>query len=137
MLPGHGASHLGIQSKILTSVRLFDLQTITGILTILDTDKQDVLMRAVTWLLCMSSAVDALSITYDQIAPLNRDPFGNPNYTLYHTLYGMKGKAEMEQKALQLIETKNIEISNKSKRLYEILRQITPMRSSCASLNRL
>jgi hypothetical protein len=113
-------------------------KSITGILSILDTDKTDVLLRAITWFLCMSSAVQALSITYEQIAPLNMDPFGNPNYTLYHALYGMKGKAELEAKTRELSQFKNnIDISVKSERLLETLRNITPMRTSCASLNHL
>ncbi|KAH7700139.1 Protein Y67A10A.7, partial [Aphelenchoides avenae] len=73
-------------------------KSVTGILSILDTDKTEVLLRAVTWFLCMSSAVEALGITYEQIAPLNQDPFGNPNYSLFSGLYGMKGKAELEAK---------------------------------------
>lgn len=85
----------------------------------------------------MSSAVEALSIHYDQIAPLNQDPFGNSNYTLYHSLYGLKGKAELENKMRDLEISKNVEIANKSQKLLEILRQIAPMRTSCASLNRL
>jgi len=112
-------------------------KAVTGILSIFDTDKEDVLMRAITWILCMSSAVEALSIHYDQITPLNQDPFRNSNYTLYHSLYGTKGKAELENKIRELTESKNLEIASKSQRLLEILRQIAPMRTSCASLNRL
>lgn len=85
----------------------------------------------------MSCAVEALNIDYSQIAPLNQDPFGNANFTLYHSLYGMKNKPELEQKIRELCESKNAEISNKSKRLLDILRQIAPMRTSSASLNRL
>lgn len=112
-------------------------KSVTGLLSIFDTDKEDVLMRAITWLLCMSSAVEALGIHYDQIAPLNNDPFKNTNYTLYHSLYGTKGKAELENKIKELIQHKNPEISNKGSRLLETLRNIAPMRTSCASLNRL
>lgn len=85
----------------------------------------------------MSSAVEALGITYEQIAPLNRDPFGNPNYTLYHSLYGMKGKAELEAKVRDLCQSTNLDVETKSRRLIETLRNIAPMRTSCVSLNRL
>jgi hypothetical protein len=112
-------------------------KTVTGLFSILDADKDDVLLRAITWLLCMSCAVEALNIDYSQIAPLNQDPFGNANFTLYHSLYGMKNKPELEQKIRELCESKNAEISNKCKRLLDILRQIAPMRTSSASLNRL
>uniref|UniRef100_A0A7E4WA61 Arm_2 domain-containing protein n=1 Tax=Panagrellus redivivus TaxID=6233 RepID=A0A7E4WA61_PANRE len=112
-------------------------KAVTGLLSILDTDKEDVLLRAVTWLLCMSCAVETLGIDYNQIAPLNQDPFGNTNFTLYHALYGMKGKPELENKIRELTECKNAEIANKSVRLLDILRQITPMRTSSASLSRL
>ncbi|KAI6238202.1 hypothetical protein M3Y99_00718900 [Aphelenchoides fujianensis] len=113
-------------------------RTVTGILSILDADKADVLLRAVTWLLCMSSAVEALNITYDQIAPLNQDPFGNPNYTLYHTLYGYRGKAELGDKCRQLaVEHKNPEVASKAARLLEVLSKISPMRESLYNLDRI
>uniref|UniRef100_A0A1I7ZXR1 Arm_2 domain-containing protein n=1 Tax=Steinernema glaseri TaxID=37863 RepID=A0A1I7ZXR1_9BILA len=112
-------------------------KTVTGLLSILDTDKNDVLLRAVTWILCASCAVEALGISYEQIAPLNQDPFGNPNYTVYHTLYGMKGKSNLEKRINELTNYPDPEISSKSKRLLDILRAITPFRPSVSSLNRL
>jgi len=112
-------------------------KTVTGLLTILDTDKNDVLLRAVTWILCTSCAVEALGISYEQIAPMNQDPFGNPNYTVYHTFYGMKGKANLEKRINELTNYPDPEISSKSKRLIDILRAITPFRPSVSSLNRL
>jgi hypothetical protein len=103
----------------------------------LDTDKSDILIRAITWLLCTSSAVEALSISYEQIAPLNQDPFNNPNYTLYHTLYGMKGRQEFMEKVRQLCSHKDLEIAGKASRLLEILAKIVPMRESMYSLDRI
>lgn len=69
----------------------------TGLLSILDTDKPEILLRAITWLLCMSSAVHALSLTYEVIAPLNQDPFANPNYTIYFSIYAPKVKIFQHQ----------------------------------------
>ncbi|KAI6175295.1 hypothetical protein M3Y97_00673000 [Aphelenchoides bicaudatus] len=112
-------------------------KTVTGILSILDTDKIDVLIRAITWLLCTSSAVEALSITFDQIAPLNQDPFNNPNYTLYYTLYGVKGRSEFMEKVRQLCRHKDPEVSRKAETLLEVLAKISPMRESMYSLDRI
>lgn len=81
--------------------------------------------------------MEALSISYEQIAPLNQDPFNNPNYTLYHALYGVKGRQEFMEKVRQLCTHKDPEISSKSMRLLEILAKISPMRESMYSLDRI
>ncbi|CAD5218085.1 unnamed protein product [Bursaphelenchus okinawaensis] len=112
-------------------------KTVTGLFTILDADKTEVLLRAITWLLCMSTAVEALSIMYEQIAPLNQDPFGNANYTLYHTLYGFKGKRELCDRCRHLMENKQAEIAEKSTRLLRTLGKIQPMRESMYSLDKM
>lgn len=84
---------------------------VTGLLRILDTDKDDVisesmissslkffqiLVRAVTWLLCMTSAVEALGITLDTFSPYIKDPFHNPTHTLYFVIYGPKAREKMK-----------------------------------------
>lgn len=46
-------------------------KSVSGLLRILDTDREEVLIRAITWILCTTSAVDALHLTYDRIAPHN------------------------------------------------------------------
>ncbi|VBB33280.1 unnamed protein product, partial [Acanthocheilonema viteae] len=111
-------------------------KTVTGLLSILDTDKPEVLLRAVTWLLCMSSAVHALSLTYEVIAPLNQDPFANPNYTIYFSIYAPKGRQELI-KRLNNIAVGNDETALKAKTLLETLGKIPEARSLLSNLNRL
>ncbi|VDK81958.1 unnamed protein product [Litomosoides sigmodontis] len=111
-------------------------KTVTGLLSILDTDKSEILLRAVTWLLCMSSAVHALSLTYEVIAPLNQDPFANPNYTIYFSIYAPKGRQELI-KRLNGIAVGNDETAMKAKTLLEILGKIPEARSLLSNLNRL
>lgn len=49
-----------------------------GLLTLLDgKQKTDVLLRAVTLALLWCSSVEALSLTYADIGPLNLDPFNS------------------------------------------------------------
>uniref|UniRef100_A0A0N4U3N3 Arm_2 domain-containing protein n=1 Tax=Dracunculus medinensis TaxID=318479 RepID=A0A0N4U3N3_DRAME len=95
-----------------------------------------IVLRGVTWLLCLSSAVDALSITYDLIAPLNQDPFANPNYTIYFTIYALKGRKELEKRLLELSRRKD-EAATKSNCLLEILARIPVAFSSNSNLNHL
>uniref|UniRef100_A0A0R3S1K3 Arm_2 domain-containing protein n=1 Tax=Elaeophora elaphi TaxID=1147741 RepID=A0A0R3S1K3_9BILA len=111
-------------------------KTVTGLLSILDTDKPEILLRAITWLLCMSSAVHALSLTYEVIAPLNQDPFANPNYTIYFSIYAPKGRQELI-KRLNSIAMGNDETALKAKRLLETLGKIPEARSLLSNLNRL
>lgn len=111
-------------------------KTVTGLLSILDTDKPEILLRAVTWLLCMTSAVQALSVTYDVIAPLNQDPFANPNYTVYFSIYAPKGKQEL-MKRLNELAMGTEEAAGKAKRLLETLEKIPEARSLLSNLNRL
>uniref|UniRef100_A0A183CWV2 Arm_2 domain-containing protein n=1 Tax=Gongylonema pulchrum TaxID=637853 RepID=A0A183CWV2_9BILA len=111
-------------------------KTVTGLLSILDTDKPEILLRAVTWLLCMSTAVQALSVTYEVIAPLNQDPFANPNYTVYFSIYAPKGKRELV-KRLNEIATGADEAARKAKQLLETLAKIPDARSLLSNLNRL
>uniref|UniRef100_A0A0N5BJR3 Arm_2 domain-containing protein n=1 Tax=Strongyloides papillosus TaxID=174720 RepID=A0A0N5BJR3_STREA len=109
-------------------------KTVTGLFTILDTDKIEYLVRAITWLLCLSTAVETLQISYEQISHLNQDPFHNSSFTIYNTLYGAKGKAELLEKMSHLSNHKNVDVSSKAKRLYETLRLIPTYFSSSFSL---
>ncbi|KHN75449.1 hypothetical protein Tcan_18338 [Toxocara canis] len=84
----------------------------------------------------MSSAVEALSISYDIIAPLNKDPFANPHYTVYFAVYANKGRTELEKRLLEMSSGEG-ELAAKSKRLLETLSRIPEARSSVSHLNRL
>uniref|UniRef100_A0A1I7XR51 Arm_2 domain-containing protein n=1 Tax=Heterorhabditis bacteriophora TaxID=37862 RepID=A0A1I7XR51_HETBA len=100
-------------------------KAVNGLLRILDTDREEVLLRAITWLLCTSSAVDALHLSYDRISCHNQDPFHNPAHTLYYSIYGPKGREELEGRAKELAEHKNGDISTKAVRLLEILKNVS------------
>jgi len=99
-------------------------KSVTGLFAIMDCENNEILLRFITWLLCMTSAVEALSIGYERIAQLNHDPFGNPCYSLFHCLYGASGKAELLSKTQLLLEHDNMEIANKSRRLFELLQAL-------------
>ncbi|KAJ1361377.1 hypothetical protein KIN20_020608 [Parelaphostrongylus tenuis] len=77
-------------------------KSVTGLLRLLDTDREEVLLRVVTWLLCTSSAVDALNLTYDRIACHIQDPNRSPVDTLYHSIYGPQARNELEQRTQEL-----------------------------------
>ncbi|KAF8374289.1 hypothetical protein PRIPAC_80718 [Pristionchus pacificus] len=96
---------------------------INGILCVLDTDKTEILIRAITWILCMSSAVDALHITYDKLGPFIIDPFGNPSHTLFHAIFGYRARNELEKRVELLVKHPQPDISKKCLRLLEILSQ--------------
>ena len=96
-----------------------------GLFRLLDCDRDEVLLRVLTWLLCLSSAVHALGITYDVIAPHNMDPFHNPSHTLFYSIYGPQGRAEMESRVEELRNSSNLEISTKSERLLETLKKVS------------
>ncbi|EYC29514.1 hypothetical protein Y032_0006g3013 [Ancylostoma ceylanicum] len=112
-------------------------KAVSGLLRLLDTDREEVLLRAITWLLCTSSAVDALHLTYDRIACHNQDPFRNPAHTLYHSIYGPKSREELEQRARELTLHTNADVVNKATRLLEILKNIPPFPTLGSQLNRL
>ncbi|KAL6740050.1 hypothetical protein Aduo_013438 [Ancylostoma duodenale] len=112
-------------------------KAVSGLLRLLDTDREEVLLRAITWLLCTSSAVDALHLTYDRIACHNQDPFRNPAHTLYHSIYGPKSREELEQRARELTLHTNADVENKATRLLEILKNIPPFPTLGSQLNRL
>ncbi|WKY03548.1 hypothetical protein Q1695_004924 [Nippostrongylus brasiliensis] len=112
-------------------------KAVSGLLRLLDTDREEVLLRAVTWLLCTSSAVEALHLTYDKIACHNQDPFRNPSHTLYHSIYGPKGRQELEERARELAHHSNPDVCNKATRLLEILKNIPPFVTLGSQLNRL
>uniref|UniRef100_A0A0M3IG15 Arm_2 domain-containing protein n=1 Tax=Ascaris lumbricoides TaxID=6252 RepID=A0A0M3IG15_ASCLU len=111
-------------------------KAVTGLLSVLDSDKPEVVLRTVIWLLCMSSAVEALCISYDLIAPLNKDPFANPHYTVYFAIYAAKGRKELEKRLTELSSGEG-ELATKSKRLLETLARIPEARSCVSHLNRL
>ncbi|VDN01273.1 unnamed protein product [Thelazia callipaeda] len=111
-------------------------KAVTGLLSILDSDKPEILLRAVTWLLCMSSAVQALSVTYEVIAPLNQDPFANPNYTVYFSIYAPKARQELVKRLIE-IAAGNDETAVKANHLIEILTEIPKTRSLLSNLNKL
>ncbi|PAV76847.1 hypothetical protein WR25_25953 isoform A [Diploscapter pachys] len=112
--------------KCSSRLRLNDciFESVMGLFRLLDCDKDEVLLRVLTWLLCLSSAVHALSITYDVIAPHNMDPFHNPSHTLFYSIYGPQGRTEMESRVEELRNSSNLEISTKSERLLETLKKI-------------
>ncbi|VDO52359.1 unnamed protein product [Haemonchus placei] len=112
-------------------------KSVSGLLRLLDTDREEVLLRAITWLLCTSSAVDALHLTYDKIACHNQDPFRNPAHTLYHSIYGPKSREELEERARELTQHSNPDVCNKASRLLEILKNIPPFATLGSQLNRL
>nr|CDJ89034.1 Hypothetical protein CBG21629 [Haemonchus contortus] len=112
-------------------------KSVNGLLRLLDTDREEVLLRAITWLLCTSSAVDALHLTYDKIACHNQDPFRNPAHTLYHSIYGPKSREELEERARELTQHSNPDVCNKASRLLEILKNIPPFVTLGSQLNRL
>ncbi|VDK57955.1 unnamed protein product, partial [Cylicostephanus goldi] len=128
---------------------LLGAKGVSGLLRLLDTDREEVLLRAITWLLCTSSAVDALHLTYDRIAchnqpfdalPLSlstQDPFRNPAHTLYYSIYGPKSREELEQRANELTNHANPDVVNKAMRLLEILKNIPPFPTLGSQLNRL
>ena len=101
-------------------------ESVMGLFRLLDCDRDEVLLRVLTWLLCLSSAVHALGITYDVIAPHNMDPFHNPSHTLFYSIYGPQGRAEMESRVEELRNSSNLEISTKSERLLETLKKVSP-----------
>ncbi|GMS95555.1 hypothetical protein PENTCL1PPCAC_17730 [Pristionchus entomophagus] len=110
---------------------------VNGILCVLDTDKAEILIRAITWILCMSSAVDALHITYDKLCPFIIDPFGNPSHTLYHAIFGYRARNELEKRVELLVKHPQPDISRKCVRLLEILCQIPLPPAAGFHLNRL
>ncbi|VDK54838.1 unnamed protein product [Anisakis simplex] len=111
-------------------------KAVTGLLSVLDSDKPEVVLRSVIWILCMSSAVEVLSISYDVIAPFNADPFANPHYTIYFAIYGAKGRRELEKRLREMCSGDG-ELATKSKRLLDILSRIPEARSCVSHLNRL
>ncbi|KAF1756552.1 hypothetical protein GCK72_013005 [Caenorhabditis remanei] len=112
-------------------------KSVSGLLRILDTDKEEVLIRAVTWILCTTSAVDALNLTYDRIAEHNLDPFHNPSHTLFFSIYGPKGREELELQARHLTNHSNKDVASKSVRLLETLANVPPFPMAGNHLNRL
>ncbi|CAI5448648.1 unnamed protein product [Caenorhabditis angaria] len=112
-------------------------KSVSGLLRILDTDREEVLTRAVTWILCTTSAVDALHLTYDRISQHNLDPFHNPSHTLYFSLYGPKGRDELEIQTRQLAAHQNPDIAKKAIRLLETLVNVPPFLAAGSHLNRL
>ncbi|EGT57392.1 hypothetical protein CAEBREN_32856 [Caenorhabditis brenneri] len=91
-------------------------KSVSGLLRILETDREEVLIRAVTWISCTTSAVDALNLTYDRISEHNLDPFHNPSHTLYYSIY---------------------DVASKSARLLESLANVPPFPTAGSHLNRL
>ncbi|CAL2039143.1 unnamed protein product [Caenorhabditis brenneri] len=112
-------------------------KSVSGLLRILDTDREEVLIRAVTWILCTTSAVDALNLTYDRISEHNLDPFHNPSHTLYYSIYGPKGREELETQAKHLTNHSNKDVASKSTRLLETLANVPPFPTAGSHLNRL
>ncbi|CAL2039148.1 unnamed protein product [Caenorhabditis brenneri] len=112
-------------------------KSVSGLLRILDTDREEVLIRAVTWILCTTSAVDALNLTYDRISEHNLDPFHNPSHTLYYSIYGPKGREELETQAKHLTNHSNKDVASKSARLLETLANVPPFPTAGSHLNRL
>ncbi|CAD6195470.1 unnamed protein product [Caenorhabditis auriculariae] len=112
-------------------------KAVSGLLRILDTDREEVLLRAVTWLLCTSSAVDELHLTYDRVAQHNQDPFHNPAHTLYYSIFGLKNREELETQAKFLAQHSNKDIASKSLRLVDTLKNIPHFPTAGAHLNRL
>ncbi|VDL71230.1 unnamed protein product [Nippostrongylus brasiliensis] len=115
---------VALQALTNLSLNISKDQAVSGLLRLLDTDREEVLLRAVTWLLCTSSAVEALHLTYDKIACHNQDPFRNPSHTLYHSIYGPKGRQELEERARELAHHSNPDVCNKATRLLEILKNV-------------
>ncbi|CAB3405982.1 unnamed protein product [Caenorhabditis bovis] len=112
-------------------------KSVSGLLRILDTDREEVLLRAITWISCMTCAVDALHLTYDRIAQHNMDPFHNPSHTLYFSLYGPKAREELEAQARHLASHTNKDIASKANRLLENLKNVPPFLAAGSHLNRL
>ncbi|CAL2039147.1 unnamed protein product [Caenorhabditis brenneri] len=109
-------------------------KSVSGLLRILDTDREEVLIRAVTWILCTTSAVDALNLTYDRISEHNLlsgyilrrsdevvDPFRNPSHTLYYSIYGPKGREELETQAKHLTNHSNKDVARLLKTLANVI----------------
>lgn len=113
------------------------IQIVNGVLCVLDTDKAEILIRAITWILCMSSAVDALHITYEKLSPFIIDPFGNPSHTMFHAIFGHRARNELEKRVELLVKHPQPDISKKSVRLLEILSQIPLPPAAGFHLNRL
>ena len=82
----------------------------------------DILLRSVTLVLCLCSAVEALSITYADIRPLNTDPFGSELQTVYFALFGPVGSADLQRRLGPLRYHENSEIADKSTRIARLLR---------------
>ncbi|CAI4221104.1 unnamed protein product [Auanema sp. JU1783] len=110
---------------------------VTGLIRILDSDRDEILLRGVTWLLCTSSAVEALNITYDTIASHNQDPFSSPTQTLFYSIFGAKGREEMITRAIELRSHNQKDIAQKSQRLLEIVSKIPLLPAPGSHLNRL
>ncbi|MFH4978612.1 hypothetical protein AB6A40_005321 [Gnathostoma spinigerum] len=111
-------------------------KTTVGLIRILDTDKIDALQRAVTWMLCLTSATEALVITSDMIENLIKDSKIDFPSTVYHSLYGTKGKKELENRAYE-ISLRTDEIGMKARQLSDSLTRIPKCYQSVSSLNRL
>ncbi|PIO61937.1 hypothetical protein TELCIR_16524, partial [Teladorsagia circumcincta] len=45
-----------------------------------------------------------------------KDPFRNPAHTLYHSIYGPKGREELEERARELTHHPNADVCNKASR---------------------
>ncbi|EGT57382.1 hypothetical protein CAEBREN_32855 [Caenorhabditis brenneri] len=112
-------------------------KSVSGLLRILDTDRDEVLIRAVTWILCTTSAVGALNLTYDRISEHNSDPFHNPSHTLYYSIYGPKGREELETQAKHLTNHSNKNVASKSARLLKTLANVPLFPTAGSHLNRL
>jgi hypothetical protein len=84
----------------------------------------DILLRSVTLVLCLCSAVEALSISYADIRPLNVDPFGSELQTVYFALFGPVGSADLLRRLGPLRYHENAEIADKSARVARLLRSI-------------
>ncbi|CAL2039141.1 unnamed protein product [Caenorhabditis brenneri] len=70
-------------------------KSVSGLLRILDTDREEGLIRG--------------------------DPFHNPSHTLYYSIYGLKGREELETQAKHLTNHSNKDVASKSARLLETL----------------
>ncbi|CAJ0572053.1 unnamed protein product, partial [Mesorhabditis spiculigera] len=110
---------------------------VNGLLCILDTDKDEILVRAVTWLLCTTTAVEALGISINALTPLIKDPFHNPHHTLFYCIYGPKAREELTKRCIEMYNHPNKEIGIKCRRLIETLKAVPPFPTPIAQLDRL
>lgn len=105
-------------------------ETVPGLLTLFDISSQpiDVLLRSVTMLLCICTAIDTLGIEYySHIAPLNVDPFGSELQTVYFSLFGAIAIDDLLRRLVLLRRHDNDEISSKSARIIKLIDEHTRM----------